>query len=141
MTTISTVGFGEIEALGTRGRLFTVGFVVGVGVAFYTLSGLVEELFEHQITPWGRWRMDRQIETLQGHSRSAGTAGSGARSYPWSVERVDEAELLDQPVPERPRQGDGEQQRKTESDAPPALHTFRLRRHAGAYWAKSSGRT
>ena len=68
VTTISTVGFGEIEHLGTRGRLFTIGLVVvGVGVAFYTLSGLVEELFEHQFTRWGRWRMDRRIETLTGH--------------------------------------------------------------------------
>lgn len=68
VTTISTVGFGEVDHLGTRGRLFTIGLVVvGVGVAFYTLSGLVEELFEHQVTRWGRWRMDRRIETLNGH--------------------------------------------------------------------------
>ena len=68
VTTISTVGFGEVDHLGARGRLFTVGLVVvGVGVAFYTLSGLVEELFEDQLTKWGRWRMDRRIETLKGH--------------------------------------------------------------------------
>jgi len=68
VTTISTVGFGEVDHLGARGRLFTIALVVvGVGVAFYTLSGLVEELFEDQLTKWGRWRMDRRIETLKGH--------------------------------------------------------------------------
>lgn len=68
VTTVSTVGFGEIEPLGARGRIFTIGLVVvGVGVAFYTLSGLVEELFEHQVSRWGRWRMDRRIETFEGH--------------------------------------------------------------------------
>ena len=68
VTTISTVGFGEIHDLGTRGRLFTIALIiVGVGFAFYTLSGLVEELFEHQFTQWGRRRMERRIDTLEGH--------------------------------------------------------------------------
>jgi voltage-gated potassium channel len=83
VTTISTVGFGEVGHLGTRGRLFTIGLVVvGVGVAFYTLSGLVEELFEHQITRWGRWRMDRRIETLEGHLVVCGFGRVGQEVIP-----------------------------------------------------------
>ena len=68
VTTISTVGFREIHDLGARGRLFTTGLiVVGVGFAFYTLTGMAEDLFEHHFTKWGRRRMERRIETLDGH--------------------------------------------------------------------------
>jgi voltage-gated potassium channel len=68
VTTISTVGFKEVHELGARGRLFTIVLiVVGVGFAFYTLSGVAEELFEHHFTRWGRRRMERRIETLEGH--------------------------------------------------------------------------
>jgi voltage-gated potassium channel len=88
VTTISTVGFGEVERLGTRGRLFTIGLVVvGVGVAFYTLSGLVEELFEHQVTRWGRWRMDRRIETLKGHIVLCGFGRVGRAVIPLVQDR------------------------------------------------------
>jgi voltage-gated potassium channel len=66
--TISTVGFGEIRELGDRGRLFTIALIiVGVGVALYTLAGLVEELVEHQLGRFGRWRMERRIEGLSDH--------------------------------------------------------------------------
>jgi voltage-gated potassium channel len=68
VTTISTVGFREIHELGTRGRLFTIVLiVVGVGFAFYTLTGLAEDLFEHHFTRWGRQRMERRIQTLESH--------------------------------------------------------------------------
>ena len=68
VTTISTVGFKEVHELGVRGRLFTIVLiVVGVGFAFYTLSGLAEDLFEHHFTRWGRRRMERRIETLEDH--------------------------------------------------------------------------
>jgi voltage-gated potassium channel len=66
--TISTVGFAEIRPLGDRGRIFTMGLiVVGVGVALYTLAGLVEELVENQLGRFGRWRMERRIEGLSDH--------------------------------------------------------------------------
>ena len=83
VTTISTVGFREIHELGTRGRLFTVVLiVVGVGFAFYTLTGLAEDLFEHHFTRWGRQRMERRIKTherhivLCGYGRVGVTVGS-----------------------------------------------------------------
>jgi voltage-gated potassium channel len=41
--------------------------VVGVGVALYALTGLIEELLEHQLGRWGRRRMSHQIDTLRGH--------------------------------------------------------------------------
>jgi voltage-gated potassium channel len=66
--TVTTVGFAEIEPLGTRGRIFvSVLMVVGVGVALYAIVGLIEDVLEHQLGRWGRKRMERQIERLHGH--------------------------------------------------------------------------
>lgn len=66
--TVTTVGFGEIEPLGTRGRLFAlVLMVVGVGVALYAIVGLIEDVLEHQLGRWGRRRMEHQIDHLHDH--------------------------------------------------------------------------
>jgi len=66
--TVTTVGFAEIEPLGTRGRIFaTVLMVVGVGVALYAIVGLIEDVLEHRLGLWGRKRMERQIERLRDH--------------------------------------------------------------------------
>jgi voltage-gated potassium channel len=66
--TVTTVGFGEIEPLGERGRIFaSVLMIVGVGVALYAIVGLIEDVLEHQIGRWGRKRMERQIDRLHDH--------------------------------------------------------------------------
>jgi len=68
ITTVSTVGFGEVEPLGTRGKLFTIVLIfLGVGVVLYTIASLAEELLEHQFGRLGRWRMDRKIDALANH--------------------------------------------------------------------------
>jgi voltage-gated potassium channel len=78
--TISTVGFGEIRPLGERGRIFTIVLiVVGVGVALYTLAGLVEELVDNQLGRFGRWRMDRRIESCTDHVVVCGYGRVGQR--------------------------------------------------------------
>ena len=89
VTTLSTVGFGEIDHLGDRGRLFTVAFiVVGVGVALYTLSGLVEYLLEDQLGRLGRWRMDRRIDALDGHIVLCGYGRVGRAIVPLVHDRA-----------------------------------------------------
>lgn len=66
--TVTTVGFGEIEPLGARGRIFaSLLMVVGVGVALYAIVGLIEDVLEHQLGRWGRMRMEHQIDRLHGH--------------------------------------------------------------------------
>ncbi|GMU78435.1 MAG: hypothetical protein AMXMBFR46_12300 [Acidimicrobiia bacterium] len=66
--TVTTVGFGEIEPLGTRGRVFTIVLMaVGVGVALYAVVGLIEDVLENQLGRWGRKRMERQIERVRDH--------------------------------------------------------------------------
>ena len=68
LMTVTTVGFGEIEPLGSRGRIFaSVLMIVGVGVALYAIVGLIEDVLEHQLGRWGRKRMEHQIEHLRDH--------------------------------------------------------------------------
>lgn len=67
--TISTVGFGEIQPLGERGRIFTTALIItGVGVALYTLVAVIEEFVEGQLDRFGRRRMDRRIGTMRDHT-------------------------------------------------------------------------
>jgi len=68
LMTVTTVGFGEIEPLGTRGRVFaSVLMIVGVGVALYAIVGLIEDVLENQLGRWGRKRMEHQIDHLRDH--------------------------------------------------------------------------
>jgi voltage-gated potassium channel len=67
--TISTVGFGEVHRFGSGQKVFTILLVlVGVGMAAYTFSVLVETLVEGYLTDeFRRRRMERQIENLHDH--------------------------------------------------------------------------
>jgi voltage-gated potassium channel len=69
VTTISTVGFGEIEPMSTRERLFTIILILGgVGTAIYILSGLVEAVVDGELgVLLGRRRMERRIAHWSGH--------------------------------------------------------------------------
>jgi voltage-gated potassium channel len=70
VTTVTTVGFREVEPFGPALKAFTVVFVlVGVGVVLYTLTGLLGLLIEGWAgNEWGRRRMDKQIGSLRGHA-------------------------------------------------------------------------
>lgn len=69
VTTISTVGFREVEELDSTGKAFTIVLIlVGVGATLYTFSLLLETLLEGRLTePFGRRRMQRRIADLNGH--------------------------------------------------------------------------
>jgi voltage-gated potassium channel len=69
VTTISTVGFGEVEPMSTRERLFTMVLILGgVGTALYILSGLVEAVVDGELGELlGRRRMERRITQWSGH--------------------------------------------------------------------------
>jgi voltage-gated potassium channel len=78
--TVTTVGFAEVEPLGTRGRIFTTVFiVVGVGLALYAIVGLIEDVLEHQLGQWGRRRMEHQIGRVSEHVIVCGFGRVGAR--------------------------------------------------------------
>jgi voltage-gated potassium channel len=82
VTTITTIGYGEVRPLTAAGRVFTmiVAFV-GIGSLFYTFSVVMESLVARRIAdPAGRRRMARKIEELSGHVIVAGLGRVGRQA-------------------------------------------------------------
>jgi voltage-gated potassium channel len=69
VTTVSTVGFGEVHELSPRGRVFTMVLILGgVGAVFYLLSVLAEGVLEgHLRRLFMRSAMQKAIDKLEGH--------------------------------------------------------------------------
>lgn len=69
VTTISTVGFGEIHPLSTAGRLFASFLIVGgLGTAIYTLTRLGQVVLEGELLGGiGRRRMRKALRNLRNH--------------------------------------------------------------------------
>ncbi len=69
ITTIATIGFGEIHPLSTAGRLFTVTLIIGgVGAMLYAFGVFAETLAEGRFALFRRQRrMANEIEMLRGH--------------------------------------------------------------------------
>ena len=69
VTTISTVGFREVEPLNSVGKVFTMGLILtGVGTALFTFTEFLELLIEGHVRDlFGRRRMERQIEKMRDH--------------------------------------------------------------------------
>jgi len=69
VTTISTVGFREVQPLGAAGKIFTIVLImVGVGSALYTFSVVLAVLIEgHLRQHLKRRRMERDIAQMRGH--------------------------------------------------------------------------
>lgn len=85
VTTVTSVGFGEVQPLGPTGQIFTMALIlVGVGTAFYALGAVLEGVFEGVVrTHVGRRRMDRTISRTSGHVIVCGwgRVGSSSRQY------------------------------------------------------------
>ena len=69
LTTIITIGFGEIHPLSSAGRIFTVTLILGgVGTMFYTFGAFAETLAEGRLAAYGRHRrMAQDIGSLKDH--------------------------------------------------------------------------
>jgi voltage-gated potassium channel len=69
VTTITTVGFREVEPLSSTGKVFTVVLILlGVGTALYTFSVFIEALVEgHFGVLLGRRRMERTVSDMKDH--------------------------------------------------------------------------
>lgn len=69
VTTISTVGFREVQPLDAVGRVFTIALILfGVGATLYAISVLIETLIEGRLLDLlGRRRMTRTINDLDDH--------------------------------------------------------------------------
>ena len=69
VSTIATVGFGDIKPLSPAGRLFTIALIIGgVGTAFYLLTTVAELVIEGRLREFlGKTAMLRKIHQLEGH--------------------------------------------------------------------------
>ncbi len=69
VTTISTVGFREVEPLTPTGQVFTIALILlGVGATLYTFGVLIETLLEGRLLDLlGRRRMARTISDMEDH--------------------------------------------------------------------------
>jgi voltage-gated potassium channel len=82
VTTITTIGYGEVRPLDTPGRLFTIVLALaGVASFFYTMGVVMEHLVTAQLAdPGGRRRMERRIAELTGHVILAGLGRVGRQA-------------------------------------------------------------
>jgi voltage-gated potassium channel len=82
ITTITTIGYGEVRPLDTAGRIFTMLLAVfGIGSLFYTLGVMMEYLVSARLTdPTGRRRMEKRIAQLTGHVIVAGLGRVGRQA-------------------------------------------------------------
>ena len=69
ITTVSTVGFREVEPLTTAGKTFTMVLILlGVSATLYAFSVLIETIIEGRLLDhFGRRRMERTINTMHDH--------------------------------------------------------------------------
>lgn len=69
ITTVATVGFGEIHPLSNTARVFTLFLIItGVSVFFYLVGSVAQLMFEGQIQQLiGRKKVEKKIDALSGH--------------------------------------------------------------------------
>lgn len=81
-TTITTVGFGEVQPLSERGRIFTITLlVVGLGAIWYALSVLVGIVVEGELgLRLEKRRMERRVAELRGHQIVCGFGRVGRQT-------------------------------------------------------------
>ena len=81
LTTITSLGYGEIHPLSHVGRIFNILMIVcGVGIVLLLVAGASRTLLEFELqSVFGRRRMDREISRLTGHFIICG-AGRVGRS-------------------------------------------------------------
>ena len=102
--TITTVGYEEVGTVTDNYRVFTILLIMfGVGAALYTLSVLIESLFEGRLDDEiRRRRMQKQIDRLSGHVVLCGFGQVGRAIYrelsasERTVVVIDRRELIDE---------------------------------------------
>lgn len=69
VTTVSTVGYGDVVAKTDVGRLFTVALILGgVGTAFFVFTQVFQVVLEGQLKDlFGRRSMQKKIDALKNH--------------------------------------------------------------------------
>ena len=69
ITTVTTVGYGEIHPLSRSGRVFNSGIIIlGVATVLYTFSFLMARIVEGDLQArWARRRRERMLDDLTNH--------------------------------------------------------------------------
>jgi voltage-gated potassium channel len=69
VTTVTTVGYGEVHPLSPAGRVFTMVLLLGgVFTLFYAATGVIRGIVSGEVrTALGRQRMERDMAELRGH--------------------------------------------------------------------------
>jgi voltage-gated potassium channel len=80
LTTIATIGYGEIHPLSLSGRIFnSIVIILGVGVAAYTFMTATRFIIEGELQNMlGKRRLDRKIMKLDGHYIICGNGRIGS---------------------------------------------------------------
>jgi len=80
ITTVTTVGYGEVHPLSRAGRTFSMALILGgVGVVLYILSMLTQVVVEGKLREvMGRRNLERKIRSLRGHYIICGYGRIGA---------------------------------------------------------------
>ncbi len=91
LTTITTIGYGELHPLSHVGRFFNTFIIIaGVGLLLLLTGGAAQALLEFELqTVFGRRRMERDISRLSGHYIICG-AGRVGRSVARELARKPE---------------------------------------------------
>lgn len=81
LTTITTIGYGELRPLSYTGRIFNTFIIItGVGLALLVTGAAAQALLEFELqSVFGKRRMEREISRLSGHYLICG-AGRVGRS-------------------------------------------------------------
>lgn len=82
VTTISTIGYGEIIHLTSAGRIFTMFIAIfGIASLFYSLTVVMDYLVSRRISdPLGAKKMQREIDKLKSHIIIAGLGRVGRQA-------------------------------------------------------------
>jgi len=77
--TLTSIGYGEVNPLTTKGRVFTIFLIVtGIGIIGYSLSIIASFIIEGQLIGLiGRRRMQKAIEKLSNHYILCGVGETG----------------------------------------------------------------
>jgi voltage-gated potassium channel len=80
VTTITTVGYGDITPHTFYGKIFTAGLIVaGVGIAFYTLTGIIGSVLEGRLREaFGITRVRRSVAKMKKHKIICGGGRTGS---------------------------------------------------------------
>ena len=82
VTTITTIGYGEIIRLNSAGRIFTMFIaILGIGSLFYSLTVVMDYLVSSRmLDPLGEKKVQREIDKLKAHIVIAGLGRVGKQA-------------------------------------------------------------